>query len=96
MNGSHMRKHAEVSFYMWLRYAVASQITRIATLAGMQIMPHFTSDMSDPLDARDTHLISLIMGGKNEAEPLSVKRQWEKAQRRATERRVQLSTCRRK
>jgi hypothetical protein len=41
--------------------------------------------MGDPLDARNTHLITLITGGKIKAEPLGAKGRWEQAERKRAE-----------
>lgn len=59
------------------------------TLAKMRPTPAFASPMADPRDARNTHLITLITGGKIKAEPLGGRRRWEKAQRQAAERRAE-------
>lgn len=50
--------------------------------------PQFKSKIADPNDARNTHFITLITGGKIEAEPLGAKRRYEKAQRKAAEQRA--------
>ena len=42
--------------------------------------------MGDPNDGRNRHLITLLSGGKIQAEPLGGKRRWEKAKQKENER----------
>ncbi|KAK4696974.1 hypothetical protein P7C71_g1035, partial [Lecanoromycetidae sp. Uapishka_2] len=51
--------------------------------------PQFQSRFADPNNATNTHLFSLITGGKYKAQPLGARRRYERAQRKAEEKRRQ-------
>ncbi|MCJ1354416.1 MAG: hypothetical protein MMC33_004404 [Icmadophila ericetorum] len=53
------------------------------------VAPQFKSRFADPNNAVNTHLFTLITGGRYKAEPLGARRRWEKAQRKAAEKRAQ-------
>ncbi|KAH8817059.1 hypothetical protein F5884DRAFT_242815 [Xylogone sp. PMI_703] len=53
------------------------------------ISPEFRSRFADPNNAVNTHLFTLLTGGRYKATPLGARRRWEKAQRKEAEKRAQ-------
>ncbi|KAI9810691.1 MAG: hypothetical protein M1827_006150 [Pycnora praestabilis] len=58
--------------------------TQVAPMA-----PQFKSRFANPNNATNTHLFTLLTGGRWKAEPLGARRRYERAQRKAAEKRAQ-------
>ncbi|KAK7746199.1 hypothetical protein SLS62_009415 [Diatrype stigma] len=59
-----------------------------STLGKLGHVPQFRSRFANPNAGTNKHLITLVTGGRRQAEPLGARRRWEKARKKEAERRA--------